>query len=120
MDANKEQARKLSDERKEAGELENEETKGEGRESRGSRVIPPPALTQPDFLSPNPTPRGDHLHTPVDVLQQGANTQILTSPTVLPRSLPCLDMSPTPDPVMMGAARPSRHLNHPCVSDDHP
>jgi hypothetical protein len=35
-------------------------------------------------------------------------------------TLSCLDRSPTPDPVMMGAARPSRHLNHPCVSDDHP
>ena len=60
-----ERARDMSDERKEAGELENEETKGEGMELRGGRVIPPPALTQPDFLSPNPTLRGDPLHTPV-------------------------------------------------------
>ena len=36
-----ERARNMSDERKEAGELENEETKGEGMELRGGRVIPP-------------------------------------------------------------------------------
>ena len=49
MDTNTEQARNVPDERKEEGEIENEETKGEEGMELRTRTLPPPP--QPDFLS---------------------------------------------------------------------
>ena len=93
------------DERKEEGKIENEETKGEGMELRNRTLSPPP--TQPDFLSSDP--------------QRSANTQILTSPSVLPRTPLVFGQTPNTGPGHEGAgqAQPDNHLDH-SVSDNHP
>jgi len=64
---------------------ENEESKGEGMTLR-NRIVPAPAPTQPDFLSPTvPMNEPEELRTPI---LAGTRTPLLTHPVLGPPRTP--------------------------------